>query len=56
MPPSEHTTTHQSWVQLIDMAQERIEIASYYWTLRDEASPPHPTSNNVIYIFIQIKS
>lgn len=31
-----HETIHDSWMDLIGMAQDTIEIASLYWTMRRE--------------------
>ena len=29
-----HLSTYDAWVHLINSAEERIEIGSYYWTLQ----------------------
>lgn len=42
-----HPSTHQTWLNLISMAQETIEIGSFYWTLRLDEVYPEPTSLQV---------
>ncbi|XP_014480692.1 PREDICTED: phospholipase D3-like [Dinoponera quadriceps] len=39
-----HETIHDSWMDLIGMAQETIEIASLYWTMRREDVFPDDTA------------
>lgn len=40
-----HPSTYSTWVQLIDLAQEEIEIGSFYWNLQDPTADPSLTSN-----------
>lgn len=35
-----HPATHQVWLDLIFGAEKSIDIASFYWTLRDRDVPP----------------
>ncbi|GAB1866559.1 Phospholipase D3 [Camponotus japonicus] len=39
-----HKTIHDSWMDLIGMAQESIEIASLYWTMKREDVVPSDNS------------
>lgn len=33
---AQHETIYDSWMDLIGMAQDTIEIASFYWTMKRE--------------------
>ncbi|XP_077294521.1 5'-3' exonuclease PLD3-like isoform X2 [Arctopsyche grandis] len=36
--------TYETWLELINMAQNTVEIASFYWTLRENEVYPHNSS------------
>ncbi|XP_022656823.1 phospholipase D3-like isoform X3 [Varroa destructor] len=40
-----HPTTHQTWMNLISKAQSNIDIASFYWTLRNKDISPGDNSS-----------
>lgn len=42
-----HETIYDSWMDLIGMAQETIEIASLYWTMKGEDVIPDDSAKNV---------
>lgn len=42
-----YPSTYQTWLNLIDVANSSIEIASFYWTLRKTDIYPDPSSNEV---------
>lgn len=42
-----HESTYDSWVGLISLAREKIEIASMYWTLRREDVYPDESAKQV---------
>nr|XP_034172549.1 5'-3' exonuclease PLD3-like isoform X3 [Osmia lignaria] len=46
--------TYDSWLRLISMAQERIEIASFYWTLRREDVYPDDSAKQGEEIFASL--
>ncbi|EFN65992.1 Phospholipase D3 [Camponotus floridanus] len=47
-----HETIHDSWMDLIGMAQESIEIASLYWTMkRDDVVPSDNSAQNGEQVF-----
>ncbi|KAI4457676.1 phospholipase d - related [Holotrichia oblita] len=39
-----YPSTYETWYDLIDKAQHTIEIASFYWTLRQDEVYPDPSS------------
>lgn len=39
-----------SWLRLIDMAEDSIDIASFYWSLNGEDVVPHPSAWKVYLI------
>ncbi|KAK9721965.1 hypothetical protein QE152_g19913 [Popillia japonica] len=39
-----YPSTYETWYDLIDKAQNSIEIASFYWTLRQDEVYPDPSS------------
>jgi phospholipase D3/4 len=41
-----HLSTSEGWRNLIELAEESIQIGSYYWTLQ-EHEYAHPTANEV---------
>ncbi|OAD52164.1 Phospholipase D3 [Eufriesea mexicana] len=43
--------TYNSWVKLISLARERIEIASFYWTMRREDVYPDDTAKQGEEVF-----
>lgn len=47
-----HETIHDSWMDLIGMAQESIEIASLYWTMKkDDVVPSDNSAQNGEQVF-----
>lgn len=47
-----HETIHDSWMDLIGMAQESIEIASLYWTMKkDDVIPSDNSAQNGEQVF-----
>ncbi|KAI4457518.1 phospholipase d - related [Holotrichia oblita] len=44
-----YPSTYETWYDLIDKAQHTIEIASFYWTLRQDEVYPDPSSGEEIY-------
>ncbi|OQR75805.1 phospholipase D3-like [Tropilaelaps mercedesae] len=40
-----HRTTHETWLDLISRAKSNINIASFYWTLRNKDVPPGDNSS-----------
>lgn len=42
-----YPSTYETWYDLIDKAQNSIEIASFYWTLRQDEVYPDPSSVEV---------
>jgi phospholipase D3/4 len=42
-----HTSTYDTWMNLINTAESSIEIASFYWSLRGSDIIPYPTSDKV---------
>ncbi|XP_045462898.1 5'-3' exonuclease PLD3-like [Harmonia axyridis] len=47
----ENPSTFDTWLSMINMAQETIEIASFYWTLRHSEVYPDPSSYKGEQIF-----
>lgn len=43
-----HLATFDVWKNLIRNASSSIEIASFYWTLRENETYPHPSSKKVV--------
>lgn len=43
----QHESTYDSWMNLIEMAQDTIEIASLYWTMRREDVFPDDSAKMV---------
>lgn len=41
-------STYDSWAKLISLAREKIEIASFYWTLRREDVYPDDSAKQVL--------
>lgn len=39
--------TYDSWIKLISLAREKIEIASFYWTMRREDVYPDDSAKQV---------
>ncbi|KAG7201489.1 hypothetical protein KM043_004248 [Ampulex compressa] len=46
-----HESTYDSWLELISMAQDRIEIASLYWTMRREDVYPDDSAKKGERVF-----
>lgn len=44
---AQHETIYDSWMDLIGMAQNTIEIASFYWTMRREDVYPDDSAKMV---------
>jgi len=44
---AQHETTYDSWMDLIGMAQDTIEIASLYWTMNREDVFPDDSAKMV---------
>lgn len=47
----ENPSTFDTWLKLINLAQDQIEIASFYWTLRHSEVYPDPSSSKGETIF-----
>jgi phospholipase D3/4 len=45
--PATHPSTFDTWFNLIVSAESTIEIASFYWTLRQSEVYPDPSSVKV---------
>jgi len=45
-----HLSTFEGWKNLISLAEEKIQIGSYYWTLEDQEYQ-HPTADQVLLEF-----
>lgn len=55
-----YPSTFETWLNLIDSADQSIEIASFYWTLRKTEVYPDPSSsevsnNDLALLFIHMK-
>ncbi|XP_011638332.1 phospholipase D3-like isoform X1 [Pogonomyrmex barbatus] len=46
-----HETIYESWIDLIEMAQDTIEIASLYWTMKGEDVVPDSSAKNGEEVF-----
>lgn len=44
---AQHETIYDSWMNLIEMAQDTIEIASLYWTMKREDVFPDDSAKEV---------
>jgi len=44
---AQHESTYDSWMDLIGMAQDTIEIASFYWTMKREDVYPDNSAKMV---------
>lgn len=46
-----YPTTYSVWLDLLEKAEFTVEIASYYWELRDGTAENFPTGDRVFGLF-----